>query len=180
MDALDRMRGLWASYEGRVRSCSTVWRACSVVLEFGDTTEHVLHTVQHVSHTPAKFRHMIRSRPPFCHLHKTTWRGKWNVYQQYKKNVTILFFLKCNFISNSSYFQRESLITSFIRFNTSLIRPPNFVTWYARARHFVIYIKQHEGESEMCISNIKKMSQYYFFWNVILFPIPPIFKGNLL
>ena len=30
--------------------------------------------------------------------------------------------------------------TPLIRFNTPLIRPPNSVTWYARARHFVVYI----------------------------------------
>ena len=91
-----RMRGVW-------KACSTVWRACSVVFSrmkgvfsrvqiwpydwtrpsyashtvqhVSHTVQHASHTVQHAPHTTAKFSHVIRSRPPFCCLHITTWRG---------------------------------------------------------------------------------------------------------
>ena len=82
MHALDRMRGVW-------RACTTVWRMCSnAAIRLNTsfiqlyTIEHTLHTVQHASHTvqhashmTAKFSHVIRSHPPFCYLHITTWRG---------------------------------------------------------------------------------------------------------
>ena len=108
----DRMKGVFGRvqpYEGRVQSCSNLAIRLNASFIQSNTPFIRLNTS---FICPSNFVMWYTCARQFCHLHTTTWRGKWNAYQQHKENVTIYIFLKSNFISNSSYCQRESLITN--------------------------------------------------------------------
>ena len=135
------MKDVFTIVFSRVQACSGVWKTCSENNRVG-FFEHV----QKINTTCIAFYGPLtgvweaygrrvwpyEGRVRSC---SAVWRACSVVFKFGHTTEHVLHTPLIRFNTSPIRFN-----TPLIRFNTPLIRPPNSVTWYTRARHFVVYI----------------------------------------